>query len=130
MFHTRCLSTVIDRLLAGRTPAVLGMGAMTAVIMSAFEFTGGSLRGPAKDKEADDFEKKEVLRKARRIPITETISQLGEGRGIITQVQDTLTSTNNAKGIYAPGYDERRQQRLKENYGIDVPAKSTHTAGS
>ena len=24
-------------------------------------------------------------------------------------------------GIYGPGYRERRAQRLKENYGIDVP---------
>jgi len=24
-------------------------------------------------------------------------------------------------GIYGPGYEERRKQRLKEAYGIDVP---------
>lgn len=24
-------------------------------------------------------------------------------------------------GIYGPGYEERRAQRIKENYGIDVP---------
>jgi hypothetical protein len=30
-------------------------------------------------------------------------------------------------GIYAPGYDERRKERIKEKYGIDVPAKSTHS---
>jgi len=24
-------------------------------------------------------------------------------------------------GIYGPGYEERRKQRIKENYGIDVP---------
>lgn len=27
-----------------------------------------------------------------------------------------------ATGVYAPGYQERRRQRLKEKYGIDVPA--------
>lgn len=25
------------------------------------------------------------------------------------------------KGIYAPGYEERRRERIKQNYGIDVP---------
>ncbi|KAG9230308.1 NADH-ubiquinone oxidoreductase subunit [Amylocarpus encephaloides] len=93
-----------------RTPTVLGLGAATAVALGAFEFTGSSLRGGAKDKDRDEFEYKEYLRKNRRIPIEETIAQIGEGRG-----------------IHAPGYDERRQQRIKENYGIDVPAKSTHT---
>ena len=28
-------------------------------------------------------------------------------------------------GIYAPGYAERRAQRIKDAYGIDVPVSST-----
>ncbi|EPE26969.1 NADH-ubiquinone oxidoreductase 213 kDa subunit [Glarea lozoyensis ATCC 20868] len=91
-------------------PQVLGLSVMTSVLMGAFDYTGGALTGPKKNKERDEFEHKEYLRKNRRIPLDETIAQLGEGRG-----------------IYAPGYDERRQQRIKENYGIDVPAKSTHS---
>ncbi len=31
----------------------------------------------------------------------------------------TITDYN--LGIYGPGYEERRRQRIKENYGIDVP---------
>lgn len=31
-------------------------------------------------------------------------------------------------GIYAPGYEERRAQRIKEAYGIDVPSASARTA--
>lgn len=27
-------------------------------------------------------------------------------------------------GITAPGYQERRAQRIKDNYGIDVPVSS------
>jgi len=27
-------------------------------------------------------------------------------------------------GIYGPGYAERRRQRIKQNYGIDVPPQS------
>ncbi|RDL32522.1 Uncharacterized protein BP5553_08978 [Venustampulla echinocandica] len=95
----------------GATPTVLGLGALTAVLMGAYDFTGGSLRGFKKDKTLDEFERKEFLRKNRRIPIEQTISEIGEGRGIV-----------------APGYDERRKERIKEKYGIDVPAKSTHSA--
>lgn len=36
----------------------------------------------------------------------------------------TGDSTDNSQGIYGPGYEERRRERIKEKYGIDVPAKS------
>ncbi|KAI9643337.1 hypothetical protein NHQ30_007956 [Ciborinia camelliae] len=91
----------------GSTPAVLGFGAMTAVVLSAFNYTGGALSGYKRDPDVDEFERKEHLRKNRRIPLEQTISELGEGRG-----------------IYGPGYDERRRERIKERYGIDVPARS------
>ncbi|KAL3426219.1 Tim17/Tim22/Tim23 family protein [Phlyctema vagabunda] len=91
----------------GRTPAVVGYGALCAVVLGAFDYTGGRLTGYMKDPAVDEFDRKEELRKNRRRPIQETIEQLGEGRG-----------------IYGPGYDERRRQRIKENYGIDVPARS------
>jgi hypothetical protein len=61
---------------------VLGLGAMTAVLMGAFDYTGGRLTGPKKSHGMDEFENKEYLRKNRRIPIDETIAQLGEGRGM------------------------------------------------
>jgi hypothetical protein len=51
----------------------------------------------------DEVERKEFIRKNRRRPITETIHELAEGRG-----------------IEAPGYEERRRERLKEHYGIDL----------
>ncbi|CAG8954151.1 hypothetical protein HYFRA_00005769 [Hymenoscyphus fraxineus] len=100
----------IAGLRTGSAPKVLGMGAGLAIVFAAYEFTGGRLRGPKRDPEVDEFERKQQLRKNRRIPIEETIAQLGEGRG-----------------IYAPGYDERRKQRIKENYGIDVPARSSQS---
>jgi hypothetical protein len=49
--------------------------------MGAYDYTGGTLSGFKKDNEIDDFERKEALRKNRRRPIEETISELGEGRG-------------------------------------------------
>ncbi|KAL2072255.1 hypothetical protein VTL71DRAFT_11598 [Oculimacula yallundae] len=91
----------------GTTPAVLGFGALTAVVMGAYDFTGGSLTGYRKDPEIDEFERKQALRKNRRRPIEQTIEEIGEGRG-----------------IYGPGYEERRRERIKEKYGIEVPAKS------
>lgn len=49
--------------------------------MSAFDYTGGALSGYKKDKDVDEFDRKEYLRKNRRRPIEQTISELGEGRG-------------------------------------------------
>lgn len=76
--------------------------------MSAFTYTGGSFFGYRKDPTIDEYDRKQGLRHNRRRPIDETIEELGEGRG-----------------IYAPGYAERRAQRIKERYGIDVPAVSS-----
>ncbi|MCJ1356940.1 MAG: hypothetical protein MMC33_006936 [Icmadophila ericetorum] len=91
-------------------PAILGYGAGLAVLLSAFDYTGGVLSGYAKDPEVDEYERKQELRKNRRRPIQETLEQLGEGRG-----------------VYGPGYAERRAARIKENYGIDVPAQPSQT---
>jgi len=68
-------------LLVGTTPAVLGFGAMTAIVMGAYDYGGGALTGYKKDRDVDEFERKEQLRKNRRRPIEETIQELGEGRG-------------------------------------------------
>jgi hypothetical protein len=54
---------------------------LTAVVLGAYDYTGGALTGYKKDPEIDEFERKEALRKSRRRPIGETISELGEGRG-------------------------------------------------
>ncbi|KAK5004116.1 hypothetical protein LTR28_009331 [Elasticomyces elasticus] len=87
-------------------PAVLGYGAFTAVILGVFTYTGGRLSGYVRDPEVDEVSRKEYLRKNRRRPIDEVVNQLGEGRG-----------------IYGPGYEERRAERIKERYGIDVPPR-------
>nr|OQO21925.1 hypothetical protein B0A51_13025 [Rachicladosporium sp. CCFEE 5018] len=88
-------------------PAVLGYGAALGVILSAFTFTGGQLNGYKQDSTVDEVARKEYLRKNRRRPIEETVNELGEGRG-----------------IYAPGYEQRRADRLKERYGVDVPVSA------
>ncbi|KAF7845905.1 hypothetical protein BT93_L0118 [Corymbia citriodora subsp. variegata] len=86
-------------------PAVMGYGTALAVIMTAFNYTGGRLVGYSKDPSVDEVARKEYLRKNRRRPLEDTVRELGEGRG-----------------IYAPGYTETRAERIKDAYGYDVPA--------
>ncbi|KAF2737904.1 NADH-ubiquinone oxidoreductase 213 kDa subunit [Polyplosphaeria fusca] len=85
-------------------PFMLGMGVVTATTMSAWRYTSG-MRGPNPTKafDGDEVERKETLKMQRRQPYQETIDQLGEGRG-----------------IYGPGYAERRRERLLQKYGVDV----------
>jgi len=84
-------------------PGMIGIGVMTGVAASVLTYTGGELRARP-DPRRDIYAEREHLRKNYRSPVEETIAQLGEGRG-----------------IRGPGYEERRKQRIKENYGIDVP---------
>ncbi|KAJ1325820.1 NADH-ubiquinone oxidoreductase subunit [Microdochium nivale] len=106
------LNTTISGFLAGATaglrtqrlPRVLGHGAVFSVVLTAFNYTGGTLQGYMRDeREHDEFARKEALRLNRRRPITETIADIGEGRG-----------------IHPAGYEERRRERLKANYGLDI----------
>ncbi|EEP80640.1 conserved hypothetical protein [Uncinocarpus reesii 1704] len=94
-----------DLMVLARTfPAVIGYGATVATVLGIFEYTGGSLRGYKENPDVDEFDKREALRTNYRSPGEQTIAELGEGRG-----------------IHAPGYAERRRDRIKQNYGIDVP---------
>jgi len=85
-------------------PAILGYGSALAVVLAAFNYTGGRLNGFARDPEVDEVGRKEHMRRNRRRPMEETVAQIGEGRG-----------------IYPPGYEQRRAERLKERYGFEVP---------
>ncbi|KAM5352064.1 hypothetical protein ACJ41O_004787 [Fusarium nematophilum] len=90
-----------------RIPVVLGLGASIGVFQGMFYYLGG--RYDSFYKEDDSFERKEILRRTTRLPLEQTISEIGEGRG-----------------IQPPGYDERRAERLKEKYGFEVnPVKAT-----
>ncbi|KAF1817659.1 NADH-ubiquinone oxidoreductase 213 kDa subunit [Eremomyces bilateralis CBS 781.70] len=90
-------------------PAIIGSATASAVWMGGYEYlTGGNLFNPqplgeAIDREEDQVEKYNKIMNNYRRPIEETISELGEGRG-----------------IKAPGYEERRRQRIKERYGVDI----------
>ncbi|EAQ83208.1 hypothetical protein CHGG_09612 [Chaetomium globosum CBS 148.51] len=87
----------------GRMPRILGYGVFAAVVTGTYDYAGGTLKGYWNRPEADEYERKETLRKTRRRPIEETIAEIGEGRG-----------------IKPPGYEERRRERIKERYGIEI----------
>ncbi|KAF2459646.1 NADH-ubiquinone oxidoreductase 213 kDa subunit [Lineolata rhizophorae] len=84
-------------------PKTLGYGAGLAIVLSAFKYTGGGFSRHGKDYTKDNVEAKDALRNAKRIPMEQTLSEIGEGRG-----------------IYPEGYEERRRARIKEKYGIDL----------
>ncbi|KAF2827246.1 hypothetical protein CC86DRAFT_466051 [Ophiobolus disseminans] len=86
-------------------PFMLGAGVAFSTVLTAFRFTGGWLGHGSAETDEEEVERREKAKKARRRPISETIQELGEGRG-----------------IYAPGYEERRRQRLLAKYGVDVKA--------
>lgn len=69
---------------AGRMPQIVGWGAGISIVMSALQFTGGSIKGKGKNERPDvidEYERKEYLRRNRRRPMIETIAEVGEGRG-------------------------------------------------
>nr|POF08258.1 nadh-ubiquinone oxidoreductase 21.3 kda subunit [Quercus suber] len=123
-------------------PGVFGYGTALAAILGAFSFTGGKLSGSKRDRDHDEVARKMEMRKNRRRPLEETVNELGEGRGKICPspcflsqsisrcciMATVLTYARESVGVYAPGYEERRAQRIKEAYNINVPPSSSRMA--
>jgi len=61
---------------------MLGAGAAFSTVLTAYRYTNG-LRGigPIEAEEEEEVERRENAKKLRRRPLSETIEQLGEGRG-------------------------------------------------
>jgi hypothetical protein len=59
----------------------LGVGALTATLTGLMTITGGRLMAPPQDPDRDVVGEKEAARKRYRVPVEQTISELGEGRG-------------------------------------------------
>ena len=77
-------STKLRKISAGRVPAILGFGALFSVVLTTFEYTGGTLRGGRGNNrtvELEEYDRKEEHRLNRRRPIEEAVLNLGEGRG-------------------------------------------------
>ena len=66
---------------AKRMPVVMGMGAAVGLTQGLFTLFGGRL-GSFKE-ESDEFERKEIIRRTTRIPVEQTIQEVGEGRGML-----------------------------------------------
>lgn len=113
------LETETDMTSVRTLPGVIGCGIGFSIIFSAFDYTGGKFTGYDEDPNVDQFDRKMALRANKRRPIQETIDELGEGRGR-SNVFHKSTGTDYILGIYAPGYAERRRERIKQAYGIDV----------
>ncbi|KAF7540221.1 hypothetical protein G7Z17_g12258 [Cylindrodendrum hubeiense] len=94
-----------------RMPVVVGLGSGIAVFQGMFYYLGG--RFDTFKKEDDEFARKETLRRTTRLPVEQTVSEIGEGRG-----------------IRPPGFEERRAERLKENYGFEVNPVNATVEGS
>lgn len=67
-------------------PAVVGYGCALAVVLGAFSYTGGKLDGYRRDPMVDEVARKEYLRKNRRRDIEGTLEELGEGRGMFSNL--------------------------------------------
>ncbi|KAI6779938.1 NADH-ubiquinone oxidoreductase 21.3 kDa subunit-like protein [Emericellopsis cladophorae] len=90
-----------------RMPVVMGLGAAVGLSQGLFTLFGDRL-GSFK-QENDEFERKESIRRTTRIPVEQTIREVGEGRG-----------------IRGPGYEERRREHLKEKFGVEInPVRAT-----
>ncbi|EXJ56551.1 hypothetical protein A1O7_06895 [Cladophialophora yegresii CBS 114405] len=84
--------------------STLGSALALGSVMGVISYTGRTMFESAADKPfADRMAYKDEAKARFRRPLNETINELGEGRG-----------------IYGPGYEERRKQRIKERYGFDV----------
>jgi len=60
---------------------MLGAGAAFSVVMTAFRYTNG-LRGTASaETDEEEVERRERMKKLRREPLSQTLAELGEGRG-------------------------------------------------
>jgi len=99
---------------------MLGFGALTGVVLSAYSYTGG-LRGEQAHEERDEVERKWEEMHKYRSSMDETIEEIGEGRGKLFFAQMEYIKLISV-GIYGPGYKERRRARLLAKYGIDVGA--------
>ncbi|KAH6891038.1 hypothetical protein B0T10DRAFT_560308 [Thelonectria olida] len=94
-----------------RMPVVVGLGSGIAAFQGLFYYLGG--RYDTFRKEEDEFARKETIRRTTRVPIEQTVSEIGEGRG-----------------IQPSGYDERRAERLKEKYGVEINPVTATIEGS
>lgn len=132
-------------------PVVLGLGALVGSIQGTFHLMGGRL--DSFYKEEDEFERKEIIRRTTRVPVEQTVSELGEGRGeppsppllslsfggisrvtrfnyALIRIPFKILTIMAHLGIRPPGYEERRRERIKDTYGFEINPVSATVEGS
>lgn len=62
-----------------RTPVVFALGGFVGAAQGLFHVMGNRL--DSFYKEEDEFERKEIVRRTTRLPVEQTIAEIGEGRG-------------------------------------------------
>lgn len=85
-------------------PVVMGLGGAVGAIQGAFYFLGGRI--DSFKKESDEFERKERVRRTTRLPIEQTVAEIGEGRG--TSFWDYIISNNSHANLCFNRYSSPR----------------------
>lgn len=111
-------------------PVVMALGALVGGVQGSFHLFGGRL--DSYKAEDDEFARKETVRRTTRLPVEQTISEIGEGRGTnhlatTARYQYLLTMYT---GIKPPGYEERRRERVQEKYGFEINPVNATVEGS
>jgi hypothetical protein len=78
---------------------MLGAGAAFSTVLTAFRYTNGFAGSKVEYPEEEEVERRERLKKNRRQPLSETIQQLGEGRGTLLQDADGLNWTDCVRNL-------------------------------
>lgn len=111
-------------------PIVMALGAFVGGVQGSFKLLGGRL--DSFKEEDDEFARKETLRRTTRLPVEQTVSEIGEGRGMFPQycapAWHRLTKART--GIKPPGYEDRRRERIQEKYGFEINPVSATVEGS
>lgn len=64
-----------------RFAPVLGLGATFGILHSTFYMLGNRI--DSFKNEEDEFERKEIVRRTKRLAVEDTIAEIGEGRGML-----------------------------------------------
>lgn len=62
-------------------PVVMALGALVGTVQGTFHLLGGRL--DSFKTEDDEFAHKETIRRTTRVPVEQTVSEIGEGRGTL-----------------------------------------------
>jgi hypothetical protein len=106
---------------------MLGGAAVFGTGMAAFRYTAG-LRGTASGEvDEEEIERREAMKKLRRRPLSETLDQLGEGRGklntaplMVISADITRYLRSRIRGEEAPEAHGQVRNRCKGSAGLDA----------